>query len=1097
MIIPIFLAFYSTFSFSQSLENVGMDDAPSSFTFITSRNKEYTLNPINSESYKGLSGRSFFGKVKQDDSVRRWYYVHIKDGYIPEARKHVQINAQDQIIKNTFMLYLLPSELDKISSFSYATLINPSDKIDIISPLTETDYLLVQVSDDYQLPESPTLYTIDRKHNKNSYIIRVDQKGLNSKRSLQKKLSAAQTLSELPGVKLVTPYKNPVEQNNINIGYLQKNDQPLHREPHSGLYKYDRYLHDHNLTGQGEIITIEDSLIDYRHPMFYDENCPLEFNVEMKNHRKFVYYHSDYSYENWTKAINDAEHGTHTAGILAGKSIVPEGETSLSSLFDGSAPDAKMLYVGIYGKVPSEELEKKMKQFGSRISSNSWGDTDIHVESLNQEYGLLAARNPESIFIFSAGNNALYGNFTVGDPGGNKNVLDVAYSNNPVFAQKNTFALQEVNDPSIIVPIEFVAIPFENYIEYSDYLGTVDDKSRFVAVDARNQTCDDLIGPYISVLYGNSSEEVFEFINNCSVTESLGVVLATHLEDVEALIKKKSRVMLIVNTVIETKTKFEKGIYSSFGPATKGIMKPDVMGPGDNVISAMSIKTDNYTCKDIRDGCGLTLKSGTSMAVPNVAGATAIAVQFFKSGRWIDKVELDGTTMRALIINSARHPTGSKSPDFVFGHGFVDFSSVLPLENEFGIQITEQNDKRPSITDDGHLVANIEVKSNKVPLQVTLSYLDVMLNQESPIQLTHDLDLVVVSPDGTIFRGDGLVNDTQHLSTNEKVVIDKDELKVGTYKVHIYAHSFVDNLLSKEAVSQEFSVFATGDIENKYMSFAESDDSACSENDPNHPAFCKCKEDEIGPICQAKVYTYNAEEKILVTVPPMQLYRMKIKADKPLKYISANYSDSRSLPTIWLAKDCHLSLGKYDMNVKVGNNKEESPRVTLFNDTSYTEFCAALFAYSDQDRNYSLFFSTNEYVPPPSKTPSKSPSPSKTRPPTMTPEPTEPEETEPYETKQHETDQHETKQHETDPIETIHSTLETSTKTENTDEATKSDNKLQNTLMIILICLCVVLVGLITAVVVIIIIIKRRTFGNNSKSDTTAAYKESLIGNNY
>ena len=797
--------------------------------------------------------------------------------------------------------------------------------------------------------------------------------------------------------------------------------------------------------------------------MFYDEKVPLLFNTKMTNHRKFVYYHSDYDMENWTKNINDAEHGTHTAGTLAGKSIVTDEKNTLSSLFDGSAPDAKLLYVGIYGKVPSEELESKMKEYGSRISSNSWGDTDIHVLSLNQEYGLLAARNPESIFIFSAGNSALYGNFTVGDPGGNKNVLDVAYSNNPVFLQKNTFTLQEVDDPEIIIPINMVAIPFENYIEYSDFLGTSKDKSRFIAVDARKETCDELIGPHISILYGDTDEEVFGFINNCSITESEGVVLITNTEDVEKLIQKKSKVMIVVNNVIEKPNTFRKGVYSSTGPATKAIMKPDVMGPGDNIISALSYKTDDYTCKDIRSGCGLTLKSGTSMAVPNVAGATAIAAQFFKSGRWTDKVELDGTTMRALIINSARHPSGSKSPDIIYGHGFVDFSSVLPLESEFGIQISQQNDKRPSIKEDGHLVADIEVKSNKVPLQVTLSYLDVMLNQESPLQLTRDLDLVVVSPDGEMFRGDGLVNDTQHLSTNEKVIINKEELKVGTYKVHVYAHSFVDSLLSKkEETVQEFSVVATGDIDNKYIEFAESDVSACEETDPQHPGFCKCKDDEIGQICQSKVYSHNVDEMIELTIPELQVYRMKFKTDKPIKYLSANYSDRRETPTIWLSKECHISLGKYEMNAKVGHNKQPLPEITLFNDSFLVgEFCAALFAYSDQTRKYSLLFSTEIYVPPPSQTPSKSPSPSKSRIPPET------------------------------------ETIEPSTSS-NEDDSMADDDKnskeLAKIIIIVLSCLGAIFVALI--IVIIVIIVRWKTFAGG-KSDQTAPYKGSLLANDY
>ena len=102
----------------------------SSFTFVTSRNKEYTLNRVNSETYGASNQYSFSRKAKQDNNnVRNWYYVHIDNKYLTEAQKHVQIKAEDQIIKNTFMLYLLPSELESISTYSYATLIKPSDKI--------------------------------------------------------------------------------------------------------------------------------------------------------------------------------------------------------------------------------------------------------------------------------------------------------------------------------------------------------------------------------------------------------------------------------------------------------------------------------------------------------------------------------------------------------------------------------------------------------------------------------------------------------------------------------------------------------------------------------------------------------------------------------------------------------------------------------------------------------------------------------------------------------------------------------------------------------------------------------------------------------
>lgn len=233
-------------------------------------------------------------------------------------------------------------------------------------------------------------------------------------------------LSEIPAVREIATYKKPVLQNNINVCYTQKNRQPFFRDEYSKLYVFERYVHKHGLTGEGEIITIENSPIDFRHPMFHDENVSVEFNTDMPTHRKFLFHQSSKDMKEWEESLKNEELGTHTAGTLAGKSVVKEGEHSMSSLFDGAAPDAKLVYAGIYGNITGADLERAMNTHNSRISSSSWGDNDKYVDSLNHEYGLLAYNNPQSIFIFAAGNYGIFGPFSVIDPSGSKNVLSVS-----------------------------------------------------------------------------------------------------------------------------------------------------------------------------------------------------------------------------------------------------------------------------------------------------------------------------------------------------------------------------------------------------------------------------------------------------------------------------------------------------------------------------------------------------------------------------------------------------------------------------------------------------------------------------------------------
>lgn len=139
-------------------------------------------------------------------------------------------------------------------------------------------------------------------------------------------------------------------------------------------------------------------------------------------------------------------------------------------------------------------------------------------------------------------------------------------------------------------------------------------------------------------------------------------------------------------------------------------MKPDLTAPGDLILSAKSSPGNvDDNCTDYIK-CGLSSKFGTSMSTPSIAGAAALISQYFQSGKWIEKINIDGSTLRALLINSCNHPTGSLSPDLIFGHGLVDLSKVLPFDDDFGVQITPQN-KKPSIRENSHLSAKFYLKS--------------------------------------------------------------------------------------------------------------------------------------------------------------------------------------------------------------------------------------------------------------------------------------------------------------------------------------------------------------------------------------------------
>lgn len=201
--------------------------------------------------------------------------------------------------------------------------------------------------------------------------------------------------------------------------------------------------------------------------------------------------------------MTEANHGTHVAWTLDGKTVKNIGNESINTMFDGSAPGAKILYVGEYGNTTAVQIEEMMKNHGSHISSNSWGDYDIYVDSLNHEYGSLAYRNDQSLFVFSSGNHGQGDiSYTVSDPGGSKN----AYSENPVYKSTNFYTLHSLNNLDLIINLytEYMA----NFYEISDFLGVKKGESNIITVDSRlndtdsmKQACANINSSHVTIIY--------------------------------------------------------------------------------------------------------------------------------------------------------------------------------------------------------------------------------------------------------------------------------------------------------------------------------------------------------------------------------------------------------------------------------------------------------------------------------------------------------------------------------------------------------------------------------------------------------------------
>lgn len=486
-----------------------------------------------------------------------------------------------------------------------------------------------------------------------------------------------------------------------------------------------------------------------------------------------------------------------------------------------------------------------------------------------------------------------------------------------------------------------------------------------ILVDAAGVTCDIITSGKVVLINSPSVDDALDIINKCNYVNN--TVFIFNNPDFKQCSSK--RIFMKYETEIASKRIAKHADYSSTGPANRGIRKPDLVAPGTRIVSANS-KANNTK----QHGCladfqaDYTFMSGTSMATPNVAGAAALVREYFREKWEGGKVILDGTTVRALLINSCIHPDNLSFPDDFLGHGYVDLSTILPFEdNTFGVSITPQdifelkhNEVKgtgaPTIDQFSQVVSELKVESGH-KLQVTMSYIDVTPAMESPHGIVRDLDLIVESPSGILYKGDHLPDgDTQHLSTNEKVIIDNPES--GTYLIRVFSHGFIDESFSKE---QKFSVVATGNIVNQVLQFKVPETCGKMVCDDNHPLHFRCDDDKVGPICQDSIIKADGDS-IKVNLQPHQIARIRFHLKKNYFQIISTSADPGQQFTVRADKKCFSGLSEYSIvEATLTDEAANQTRSSTYN-LRTKEICVAIFNNNPNASSYSIKIEYKNYV---------------------------------------------------------------------------------------------------------------------------------------
>jgi len=237
----------------------------------------------------------------------------------------------------------------------------------------------------------------------------------------------------------------------------------------SGVYFGPTPIHDHGIHGEGQIIGLLDTGLDYDSCYFTEEdnssppvntgtpNGPLQRDRVDGSRRKVIAYDFLFSCDQYPGqrgcdnpsdplAWDNTSHGTHTAGSAAADS----GVYLVHDFGDAIAPGAKLVIqdagynggdncsqfpgLGCPVRNFTAALEQAYAQ-GVRIHSNSWGDrqgTPMGVTPPTGNYSAtardldaFALTHPDMLILVATGNAGALGPSSIASPGTAKNALQV------------------------------------------------------------------------------------------------------------------------------------------------------------------------------------------------------------------------------------------------------------------------------------------------------------------------------------------------------------------------------------------------------------------------------------------------------------------------------------------------------------------------------------------------------------------------------------------------------------------------------------------------------------------------------------------------
>ncbi|MES1180799.1 MAG: fibronectin type III domain-containing protein, partial [Verrucomicrobiota bacterium] len=213
---------------------------------------------------------------------------------------------------------------------------------------------------------------------------------------------------------------------------------------------------------------------------------------------------------------------------------------------------------------------------------------------------------------------------------------------------------------------------------------------------------------------------------------------------------------------------------------------------------------------------------GTSMSGPAAAGAAAVFVQYYKS--FHTNAIPSPALVKAALINSA-DPLDTANggpgpiPNNDEGWGRITLTNIIVTNFDSAPRYYQYLDQTVLLTSGQVYEQHTLVRNSDEPLKITLAYTDVPGFPGAIPALVNDLDLEVVGPDGTVYRGnqfsgsDSVPNAPSPDTINNVEGVYLSNPAPGDYLVRVRASNVAEDArLDTAAIDQDFALVVSGDL---------------------------------------------------------------------------------------------------------------------------------------------------------------------------------------------------------------------------------------------------------------------------------------------